>query len=200
MERINPTIAGVVLAAGASRRMGKPKLVLPWGASTVIGHVVDVLHQAGIAPILVVTGAHRRQVEAALRDSPAGTVYNPRHAQEEMVYSLQVGLSAMPQYVDALLIALGDQPQIHVNLVTSLVKAFCQSRKAILVPSYHMRRGHPWLVHRSLWPALLTLNPPQTLRSFLRQHEEHIFYLPVDDEAILSDLDTPEDYARQCPR
>ncbi len=199
MSQIEPHIAGIVLAAGASRRMGQPKLVLPWGQTTVIGRVVSVLHQAGIAPIIVVTGAHRHQVEKALEGFSVMLVYNPWHFQDEMVLSLQVGMRALPQEADGLAIALGDQPQIHTALVRHLMEAFRQSGKPILVPSFRMRRGHPWLVHRSLWHDLLHLQPPQNLRDFLNSHAQDIDYLHVEDEAVLSDLDTPQDYARQKP-
>ncbi len=130
MDRVEISIAGIVLAAGSSRRMMQPKLVLPWGDTTVIGQVVSVLSQVGIAPIVVVTGAHREQVKAALQGFPVQIVYNPQYQQDEMIYSLQAGMEVLPRNADALLIALGDQPHISAGLVRKLIEAFQDARNA----------------------------------------------------------------------
>jgi molybdenum cofactor cytidylyltransferase len=189
-------IAAIVLAAGLSRRMGVPKMVLPWKNTTVIGQVVDVLAEAGIDEIVVVTGGAHEQVEAVLKGSPVELVFNPRYAEDEMAFSVQVGLSALPDKVEATLVALGDQPQIECTVVQAILAAYRQSRAAVIVPSYKMRRGHPWLIVRSLWPDVQILPPGQTLRDYLNAQAEKINYLQVDSPSILQDLDTPEDY--QC--
>ena len=110
-------VAAVVLAAGLSRRMGKPKMILPWGGTTVIGRVVSVLFQAGVENVVVITGGARRRVESALCDMPVHTVFNQRFNEDHMVISLQFGLSELDRDVDATLIVLGDQPQVRVSQV-----------------------------------------------------------------------------------
>jgi len=194
-------IAAVVLAAGQSRRMGRPKMTLPWGDTTVIGQVVSVLHAAKVGPIVVVTGAARAQVEACLRGLPAQAVHNPRFAEEEMVASLQAGLQALPLQVDAALVVLGDQPQIETGVVRAVAQAYDEPPEppVLIVPSYKMRRGHPWLVGRELWQAILDLSPAETLRDFLNRHATRIHYLNLDTSSILADLDTIEEYNRQRP-
>ncbi len=200
-------IAAIVLAAGLSRRMGRPKLSLPWRDTTVIGQVVSVLSAAGIAEILVVTGGARQEIETALRGTPARLVFNPRFEASEMVDSLQVGLAQLSPSVEATLVALGDQPQIQWPVVQAVLQAYAQANaqanaehpSALIVPSYQMKRGHPWLVARALWSELSQLRPPETLRDFLSRHAEEIFYLPVAADTILRDLDTPDDYAREKP-
>jgi molybdenum cofactor cytidylyltransferase len=192
-------ISAVVLAAGRSRRMGQPKMALPWGDTSVIGRVVQVLEQAGLADILVVTGGAQEAVRAALQGSPARLVHNPGYAEGEMLSSLQVGLAALPETCDAALVALGDQPQIQPQVVAALLERYRATHADLVVPSFAMHRGHPWIVGRSLWPEIAALQPPHTLRHLLQAHAGSIDYLPVDTDSILADLDTPQDYRNNAP-
>ena len=192
-------IAAVVLAAGRSSRMGQSKLVLPWGKTTVIGQVVVTLAQAGVDEIVVVTGGGHKQVEDALVGLPARAVYNPEYTQDYMILTLQAGLRSLSVEAGAVLIALGDQPQMDVVVARQVIQLYRDQRAALVVPSYQMRRGHPWLAARALWDDLLTLRPPETTRDFLNAHAADIQYLVVETDAILRDLDTPQDYARDRP-
>jgi molybdenum cofactor cytidylyltransferase len=193
------SVAAIVLAAGRSRRMGQPKMVLPWGDTTVIGQVVWVLHQSPIKDVVVVTGGARRQVEAALSGSAVKLVFNPRFAQEEMLVSLQLGLRALENDVEAALVVLGDQPQIKVGVVQSILDRYRARQAPLVVPSFQMRRGHPWLVERKLLKSILELRSDRTLRDFLNQNADQIDYLVVDTPSVLLDLDTPQDYHSQRP-
>jgi molybdenum cofactor cytidylyltransferase len=188
-------IGAVVLAAGESRRMGRPKMALPWQNTTVIGKVVSTLASSGVEEIVVVTGGDRGAVEAALRDLPARPVLNPDYQEGEMLSTFKTGLAALPEEVEAALIALGDQPQIEGWVVKSVISAYRSSGAALVVPSYNRRRGHPWLLDRSLWQEAFALPPPATLRDFLILNAGKIHYLLVDTGSILLDLDTPEDYS-----
>jgi molybdenum cofactor cytidylyltransferase len=193
------SIAAVILAAGRSARMGRPKMVLPWGDTTVIGRVVWVLRQAEVQTIVVVTGGARHQVEAALFDSAVQLVYNPRFAREEMPVSLQLGLRLLGEEIQAALVVLGDQPQIELDVVKSILSRHQSRRAPFVVPSFQMRRGHPWLVERRLWKAIFDLDPASTLRDLLNRHAEQIDYINVDTSSVLRDLDTFEDYQRERP-
>lgn len=193
-------IGAVVLAAGQSRRMGRPKMLLPWGETTVIGQVVRVLARGGVEDCVVVTGGAAGEVGAALQGLPARTVFNPRYTEEDMVFSLQAGLAELGPEVEAALVALGDQPQAKAGVVQAVIAAFRVSEAALVIPSYHMRRGHPWLLRRDLWPVVFALQEGETLRDFLNAHKDRILYLPVETPTVLRDLDTPEDYDRERPR
>jgi molybdenum cofactor cytidylyltransferase len=94
-------IAAILLAAGESKRMGTPKMLLPWGNRTVIEHVVSTFLKAGIEEILVVTGGAREQVEQALETYPVRKLHNPKYATGEMLLSLQRGIRAMPARTEA---------------------------------------------------------------------------------------------------
>jgi molybdenum cofactor cytidylyltransferase len=192
-------ISAVVLAAGLSTRMGLPKLILPWGSTTVIGQVVATLAQAQVDDIVVVTGAARTEVEAAVgqgRWEGIRMVFNPRYVEDNMLVSLQAGIAALGGQVDAMLVALGDQPQIEFDVVRLLVDTYRTEGHPLIVPSFRMRRGHPWVVARTLWPDLLSAPAGSTMRDFLLAHTGQITYIAVSSPSILRDLDTPEDYAR----
>ena len=192
-------ISVVVLAAGMSRRMGQPKMLLPWGKVSVIEHVISVFMNAGLDDILAVTGGHREQIEEVITKYPVRIIHNEAYANGEMLSSLQCGLRAQKHPVEATLIALGDQPQVQERSVQKVCDAFHETNSNIVVPSYQMRRGHPWLVVRPLWDDLLTMKSPRSPRDFLNAHKDEIHYVDIDNASILADLDTPEDYQTWRP-
>ncbi len=116
-----------------------------------------------------------------------------------MLTSLQVGLKALPATAAAALVVLGDQPQMEEQNVRAVIGAYQSSGDLIVAPSYQMKRGHPWLVDRKLWPEILGLRDPLTLRDFLNRDPTRIHYINVDTPSIIQDLDTPEDYRKQRP-
>jgi molybdenum cofactor cytidylyltransferase len=126
-------------------------------------------------------------------------IYNKDHAKGEMLSSLQRGLMAMSSQAQAALIGLGDQPQVQERSVRRVCEAYQENRSQIVVPSFHMRRGHPWLVARPLWSELLQLKQPESPRDFLNRHADEIHYVAIDTSSILADLDTPEDYQTSHP-
>lgn len=192
-------ISAIILAAGQSRRMGQPKMLLPWGNQTVIEHVVITFLSADIEDILVVTGAEHQRVEMAIEGYPVGIVHNNDYAAGEMLSSIQCGLRALSADVQAALISLGDQPQVQEETIRSIADADQNGGAGLIVPSFQMKRGHPWLVARPLWQEILALKPPETPRDFLNIHRREILYLNVDTPTILADLDTPEDYIKSRP-
>lgn len=192
-------IAAIILAAGLSRRMGQPKMLLPWGALTVIEHVVSTFLNAGVDDLVVVTGGARQQVEGLLERYPIRTSHNPRYETGEMLSSLQCGLRAMTAGTKAALIGLGDQPQIQQRTIQQLRDAYTARRPVLLVPSFQRRRGHPWMVAQPLWGELLAMDAPASPRDFLNRHAGKIDYLEVDTATILADLDTPEEYRKSRP-
>lgn len=205
---MSTSIATIILAAGESRRMGQPKLLLPWGQTTVLSSVVQAF-ATGMAgfpddqnEIWIVTGGANLQVEALVATIslpfPLRTVFNPIYSHGGMISSLQTGLKALPKEIGAALIGLGDQPQIRPENVHSICSAWLENNTPMVIPTFNERRGHPWLVRRDLWPEILELPLSATAREFLNSHPEEAHYLPLD-ESILQDVDTPEDYTRLKP-
>jgi len=194
-------ISAIILAAGRSVRMGQPKMLLPWGNTTVLGQVISTYQEAGVEDILVVTGSAREQAAAIAHQHGARSIYNEMYASSEMLASLQKGLQSLlytPE-VEAALIGLGDQPQVQAGTVQLICETFRKQRAKLTVPSCQKRRGHPWLVERSLWNELMGMEAPRSPRDFLNQHAGEILYLEVDTPSILADLDTPQDYLSSRP-
>ena len=191
-------IAAIILAAGQSKRMGRPKMLLPWGETTVLEQVIATFKAAGVEEVLVVTGGDRKQVETLVGDS-ARTAFNPEFAKGEMLSSVQAGLARIKPGTEAVLIALGDQPQVRERSVRLVIEEYRKSGASIVVPSFQMRRGHPWLVARRHWDEILRMRSPESLREFLNRHTDEIHYVSIEDECILQDLDTPEDYIKSKP-
>ncbi len=191
-------ITAIILAAGQSKRMGKPKMLLPWGGTTVLEKVIATFKAANVDEILVVTGGKRQQIEALVKDS-ARTVFNPNYAEGEMLSSVQIGLAGLLPGTEAALIGLGDQPQVQGRSVQLVIDEYRTSGASIIVPSFQMRRGHPWLVMRDHWGEILAMRSPASLRDFLNNHADEIHYVAVNSDSILQDLDTPEDYLKFKP-
>ena len=188
-------ITAIILAAGESKRMGEPKMLMPWGKSTVLQTVISTFQASGIKDILVVTGGARQQIETLIGKT-VETVFNEDYQKGEMLSSIQLGLSVKMREASAALICLGDQPQVEERTVRSICNTFQLNKSQLVVPSYEMQRGHPWLVARPLWDEILAIKPPKTLRDFLKKHSREIHYVIADNPSVLADLDTPEDYVK----
>lgn len=184
-------IAAIVLAAGQSRRMGQNKLFLPYGASTVIDTIITEVAVC-VRDLVVVTGHQSDRLAEHLKAYPVRCVFNPEYAQAEMLVSIQTGLRALPDEVTAALIVLGDQPRLRREIVQRVVDA--AEPDILIVPSFQMKRGHPILIPRSMWPSILALPPEASLRDVIRAHSDRIRYIVFDDDSVLRDIDTPEDY------
>ena len=212
---LHPMITALILAAGQSKRMGQPKMLLPWGKTTVLGQVIETVQRAGVDEIIVVTGGARAQVEKIVASYGLRVTHNEKFEGGEMLSSLQCGLRALPgtarqgkcrgfavnesSSATAALIVLGDQPQVQEGSVRAVASRFIETGVSLVVPSYQMRRGHPWLVARPLWDEILQMQSPQSPRDFLNRHASEIEYVDVDNPSILSDLDTFEDYLKSRP-
>ena len=192
-------ISAIILAAGQSKRMGQPKMLLPWGKLTVIEKVIITFLDAKVQEIVVVTGGARELVEKILEGYPVRKIHNKDYATGEMLSSIQDGLRAMSNQTPAALIGLGDQPQVQEQTIRLICETYRESGFSLIVPSFQMRRGHPWLVARPLWGEILALKSPESPRDFLNRHAADIHYVNVRTPSILADLDTPEDYQQSHP-
>jgi len=191
------SISAVVLAAGMSRRMGTNKLLLSLRRGTVLTHILSVLQTCPLSETVVVTGHEREKVEKAIAECGFLEIvmaHNPNYASGEMLSSIQAGLSALRPDRHAALIVLGDQPLLDRRVVERILAAHAPGR--MVIPSYHRKGGHPILIDRACWPAVLGLPHEGSLRDLLRRKREWVSYIEVDTDAILHDMDTPEDYRR----
>ncbi|MBN8656661.1 MAG: nucleotidyltransferase family protein [Anaerolineae bacterium] len=185
-------ISAIVLAAGKSTRMGQQKMLMPWGNTTVLGRVIRTLQDAGMEDIVLVTHS---DILPSVEHLPIRVMLND---DGDMLSSLKAGVRIQKPAAQATLICLGDQPQMEERSVRSVCEAFVKSGANLVVPSYQMRRGHPWLAARPLWEEMLGLQDV-SLREFLNAHSAEIEYVPVETPTVLQDLDTPEDYLKYKP-
>ncbi len=194
-------IAAIVLAAGQSKRMGQPKMLLPWGKTSVLGQVIETIQRAGVKEVVVITGGAQDKVEEIVKQYAVSSRQNVEYFKGEMLSSLQTGLDALQDNtsVTAALMCLGDQPQVQEGSVRAVTEAFEARKSNLVVPSYRMRRGHPWLVARQLWEEILAMSPSESPREFLNRHAGEIEYVNVDNPSILADLDTFEEYLKSRP-
>lgn len=187
-------ISAIILAAGKSARMGQNKLLMKWGDVTVLEKVIQTIQSAEVNDIVLVT---TQEIANQFTIDELRIVIN--ETSHEMLSSIRLGLQNQNVEVQATLIVLGDQPQIESRSVRSVCEAYQKSKSNLVVPSYQMRRGHPWLIARPLWSEILNMPLDQSPRDFLNKHANEIEYVNLDTPTILQDLDTPEDYLKYKP-
>jgi molybdenum cofactor cytidylyltransferase len=188
-------IWAIVLAAGESRRMGRSKLLLPYGDKTIIETVVQNVVSSRADRVVVVLGGHRREIEEKIRGFAVKKVINRRY-QEGMLSSVRRGLCALPSSARAAVFILADQPDVSSSLIDSVIEAYCRENKGIVLPVYRKKRGHPLLIDLKYRREVEVLSPDIGLRGLLREHRDDIFEVPVPSPAVLRDIDDPDDYGR----
>jgi molybdenum cofactor cytidylyltransferase len=152
--------------------------------------------------VLVVLGHRSEEIAAELAGEDAEIVFNPRYL-EGMLTSIQAGAAAASPETEWLVIALGDQPWVRPETVALLLdeaRAALDAGQTIVVPSYAGRRGHPMVVHTCHRAEIAALDPDVGLRELMRRHPEAVRHVVVDEERVLQDMDTPEDYQRVLRR
>lgn len=185
-------IAGIVLAAGRSRRMGEPKALLRFGGATFLERAVRALSGGGCHAVWVVVGADP-EVAAAAGELGAHVVVNAA-AGAEQIDSLRLALAALPPEAEAAAVALVDVPEADAAVVRAVVDGFRRSGAPLVLPSRGGRHGHPVLFARRAWPELMAPGLAEGARSVVHAHAADRVEVPVD--SLPRDVDTPDDYRR----
>lgn len=193
-------IFAVIPAAGHSRRMGRAKLLLPLGETTVIGRLLDVLRRPEIERTIVVVRPDDEPLRAAAVAGGA-IVVQPNPPPEEMRQSVEHALRHIaehfqPQDDDAWLLSPADHPLLDASVLDMILQRWNTGDCRILIPTHDGRRGHPVLFRWDLAREVLELPADVGLNQLVRQHAADVTTLVIDNPAILQDLDTPEDYER----
>ncbi len=186
-------IAALVLAAGRSTRMGAiNKLIAEIGGKPLVRIAAEQALASRAAPVIVVTGHEREKVEAALDGLPVRLVHNPDYA-EGLGTSLKAGIAAVPAAADGAIVCLGDMPQVSAALIDKLIAGFDPERGAlVVVPSIAGRRGNPVLWSRRFFPDLMQVQGDIGARHLIGAYTEAVVEVPVEGDAALIDVDTPE--------
>jgi len=186
-------VAGIVLAAGGSVRLGQPKQLLMWRGKTFIEHVISIAENSGLWPIVVVTGANSDQIKKVINPMPVQIVNN-QHWKGGQSTSLMIGLEALPPDIGAAVFLLVDQPQIQPGLVQKLVEAHTDTLAPIVAPQIDGERGNPVLFDQVTFPDLMSLHGDIGGRALFSKYKTH--WVQWLDSKTLNDVDTYEDYMR----
>jgi molybdenum cofactor cytidylyltransferase len=193
-EALRPSVAAVILAAGASARMGQPKLLLIHHGVPLLGRAVDAAVRGGCDDVVVVLGADHERYGAALEGTPARIVHNPEFARG-MSSSIRVGVEALREETRAAIIMLADQPFIDRDVIRRLIDTYRTSGVKIVTSAYGGVRGAPVLFDRALFLELLLLEGDQGARQVLATYPRHVTEVEIPVDAA-RDVDTPDDARR----
>ena len=189
-------IAGLILAAGKSERMGEPKTLLPFGEGTVLGTVYGLLKQSSLEEVRVVLGHRAAEILEQVRLPEEEVVINSDYEQG-MLSSVKAGLRVLQSLEpEAVILCPVDHPGISLQLIERLIAGFKSSEKEIVIPVYRGRRGHPVLFAGSLFQELLDASVDIGARQVVRSNPDKILEVEVDEPGVVRDIDTPEDYNR----
>jgi molybdenum cofactor cytidylyltransferase len=188
-------VAVVVLAAGASRRLGRPKQLLPYGHRTLLRHVVEQALAAAVGPVVVVLGAHAAQIGQALCGAPVSIALN-RRWREGLASSIRSGVRAVARtfpHIPALVVVLGDQPLMSSHLLRQVVEAYGRVGARVVACRYQDGTvGPPALFARPLWRHLLSLRGDVGAKKVIMAHMDEALLLPFPKGTV--DIDTEADW------
>lgn len=187
-------IAGIVLAAGRSTRLGQPKQLLPYRGHPLLQWVVAAFAVSRVDQTVVVLGHEAERVQREIDLAGTHIVLNTRHA-EGMSTSLHTGLAALDEQIEAAIVAVGDQPLLGAEIIDALIGTYRATGASIVAADYGDHQGTPMLLHCSVWPLAHGISGDQGARALLRAGGVTFATIPVPPTAG-ADVDTWEDYTR----
>jgi molybdenum cofactor cytidylyltransferase len=193
-------IIAVILSAGESSRMGRPKALLPIDGVRFIEKIVTALKSTRVNEIIAVLGHNAEEMRQKVSDLPVKIVLNPDYKQGQLssliaaIRNIESGENH--SRVDAILVHLVDHPYINADLVNLMIDRFYETKKLIVVPRHQGRRGHPVIFSRALFPELLAAPIDQGAKTVVHAHRDQTLEIDTDDAGVTVDIDTPEEYQR----
>jgi len=188
-------LAAVILSGGASRRMGSPKALLPYQGRPFLEHLLEVTHHPEIGVRRVVLGAHAEPIARAVHLNPDEIVINDRW-DDGQLSSIHAALRSLPDGTDGMLLCLIDHPLISATLVSDLIDRFQKTGKAIVLPIYKGRRGHPVIFAASLYGELLTAPLDTGARAVVWAHQADVEELATSEEGCILNLNDPDAFQK----
>jgi molybdenum cofactor cytidylyltransferase len=189
-------IVALILAAGESKRMKTPKMLLPFNGKTIIEKVIDNIIGSGVDKIMVVLGAGKNDILQVIRNYSVMHCYN-RNYMQGMLSSVKCGFRSLPYGCDAALVFLGDQPMIPAEVVETVISAYRNAKKGIVIPIYNSKRGHPLLIDTKYKDEIEKLDMKDNLRFIAQKFPNDVLEVETKAPAILKDIDTQEDYLKE---
>jgi molybdenum cofactor cytidylyltransferase len=183
----------IILAAGASTRLGRSKQTIPYRDSTLLKHTINVALDATLGPVIVVTGANEKEITAGIEQEPVTIVFNKDH-QEGIASSIKTGIEAIQQQhadCENIILMVCDQPHVNKGILQSLVDVSDRNNKPIAASAYKDTIGVPALFHKSLFPELLSLEGDEGGKKILLKYRSSVAAVSFPSGEI--DIDTPAD-------
>jgi molybdenum cofactor cytidylyltransferase len=186
-------IWAIILAAGESKRMGSPKMLLPFKGLTMIENVIANVSDSQVNNIMVVLGAVREPIVKLVRTKAVNYCFNENYI-DGMLSSVVCGFRNIPIDHGAVLVFQGDQPLVTPKVINSVIDVYLSSGKGIVIPVYKSKRGHPVLIDRKYRLEINKLSPDDGLRSLAHKFPDDVLEVETDEAGILRDFDTYDEY------
>ncbi len=186
-------LAGIILSAGESSRMGCDKALLRYQGSTFLNHIISQF-VSRLDPVVVVLGHHAEQIRSTLKPSRELRVVINDHYKLGMLSSLQEGIRALPDGVEAAMFTLVDHPTVGAATLDRLISEWERTRAALVVPRLGERRGHPVIASRAILDEMLRLPSDASPKNVVGRHREQTLFVDVQDAGVLRDIDLPSDF------
>jgi molybdenum cofactor cytidylyltransferase len=195
-EKNKSVLWAIILAAGESKRMKVPKMLLPYKGKSIIEKVIENVTTSDIQKTMVVLGAEHKAILKVISGLPIENIYNHNY-KKGMFSSVVCGFRSLPDDVEAILIFQGDQPMIPSTVVNMVINAYRKSGKGIVIPVFEKKRGHPLLLDKKYRNEIEKLNPDVGLHSLAGKFHGDVLEINVNNPEILRDIDTYEDYLNE---
>jgi molybdenum cofactor cytidylyltransferase len=189
-------IRAIILAAGESKRMGFPKMLLDFNGKSMLEKVIENVRASDVNNILVVLGAERDKLTELVRSTNVSYCYNDNY-KKGMLSSVRCGVVNTPDDCEAVLVFQGDQPFITPGVINMVIDAYRSSEKGLVIPVCRKKRGHPLLIGRKYLEKIELLDDNEGLRSLAYLYSDDVLEVETDDPAILRDFDTYDEYKKE---
>jgi molybdenum cofactor cytidylyltransferase len=187
------TVAGIIIAAGESKRLGIPKQLLPWQGKILIEYVIHIIEKCNVNPIHVVLGSYYDQIASVIK-LPGVKIINNEDWKAGKGTSISLGIRSLPEKVKAAFIFVVDQPYLNDKLINALLKLYKTKKVDIVAPFVHGIQANPVLFNQLVFQELISLKGEQGGREIFKKYRfEKLIW---DDEKILLDIDSYEDYQK----
>jgi len=187
-------VAGLILAAGKSQRMGSPKALLRIYGRTFLEHIASEAKKSNLTEVKIVLGSQAELILERLPQLRANVVINPEYEQGQLS-SLIRGLKALEGYsIDGLMLFLVDHPFVDRNLINELLDWFSSHNNPLVIPTFKKKRGHPIIFAHELFPELINAPVDAGAVIVVRKYQDKILHVETGQAGILLDIDTPEAY------
>jgi molybdenum cofactor cytidylyltransferase len=190
---MRPKLAGVILSAGRSQRMGRPKALLEYGGATFLERIVGLASAAHLEPIKIVVSGHGDRIEQRHPQFAAMLINNDRPELGQL-HSLHLALRSLPDECDGAMVFLIDHPAVKDTTLTEMITTFARGPAQIIIPICKGRRGHPVIFRRSVFADLFSAPLETGARHVVRARPKDVALVEVGDPGIYRDIDTPADY------